>query len=217
MTVDDKLNILDKLDELDELTDEHFLVIKQYVSDDDEFVRSRCAALLVNYSNNESMDLLLTLMKDEDSFVRTEAYDSLAIFNNKTVEQSLHEAIKTETDDLARGYAILSWGDVISGLHCNTKKNINFIKQQKAEEKVSSCILHCCYALYINGQKEFFPEIISFLEDDDYHVRCATLSTLNEIIDINNQEQIKKSVIKMLETEQSIAVRDRAIKLLNSI
>lgn len=217
MKTQDKISILDDYDKIDELTDQHFLIIKQFASDKNEFVRSRCAALLSNFNSSDSMSLLLKLINDADSLVRTEAYDSLSNYVNDLVEQSLRNAIQTEVDDMARAYAIISWGEVASSLKYNTAENINFVKHQKLVEKVDICSLNYCYVQYIFGERVVLEEILSYLKNTDYHIRCAAISILYEIMDMSNNVLIKEAIIKLLDTEESEAVKDRAISLLNNI
>ena len=217
MTVEEKIQALDHIDDIKHLTNQHFQTIKELALDNDAFVRSRCAALLVNFRNSESMYLLLQMGKDSDPFVRTEAYDSLSVFGNTQVEKALHDAIETETDYTARGYAILSWAEVVVALDHQNQDNINFIKHKKLIEKADICSLDCCYALYIFGEAKAIDEILSFLLNDDYHIRCAVINILEVIVNSDNQEQIESSIKKLIETEQAMAVKDQAEHFLENI
>jgi len=109
MNEDEKINLLIDYESLDEFLDEHFLVLREFAFDEEPMIRSMTAAHLVQYTSESAKELLLMLANDDDSFVRTEAYDSLAVFSSEDVQSFLHEAIKDERDYLARSYAILAY------------------------------------------------------------------------------------------------------------
>jgi HEAT repeat protein len=217
MTDNEKINLIDSFDNIDELGEEHFEILKNLSSDEDDFVRSRCAAQLVNFESDESLNLLLRLMEDKDSFVRTEAYDSIAIFENEVVEKALKKAVNDEQDNLARRYAILSWVDVLLSLRGATADDILFLKSRKNIEKSADCCLSCCYGLYLFGVKEELDQILSFLKNSDYHVRCATIALLEDIIDETNEKRVKDSIGILLIAENTVAVKDRAKRFLKEM
>jgi HEAT repeat protein len=215
MRTKEKIAILDKFNELQELDHSHFEIIAKLVFDKDDLVRSQCAALLINFVNEESKNLLFRLAQDKYDLVRTESYDSLGDFFFDDVEAFLAKAIKTELDALARRYAILSWANVVIALQQISAELVSEIEKLKAQEKAPDCALSYCYALYTFGNKHMLNEILPYLKDSDYHVRCTTISFLADIIDETNEELIKGSIEELLVTEGTIAVRSKAEEFLN--
>ncbi len=116
MTNDEKIYLLNQYDNIDIFSEAQFLTLQEFSSDPEGIIRSMVASLLVHFENKAAKDILIELARDKDELVRTEAYDSLSIFIFADVEEFLVTAIRTESDSLARSYAILSWADVFSAL-----------------------------------------------------------------------------------------------------
>ena len=214
MTPEEKADILNGYDDLEELDKSHFDAIVKWVFDEDSYIRGQCAALLINFVNSETKDILFALAADEDDLVRTEAYDSLGVFAYDDVEMFLSKISAEEPDEVARSYAILSWADVAAALQKSPSGHIAKMMALKSQEKSSGCILSYCYALYLFGEKGALMEWLSFLNDDDYHVRCAAISLLENVVDETNKDVIKNSISKLLETESALSVRDKAARFL---
>ena len=71
-------------------------------------------------------------------------------------------------------------------------------------------MLSYCYALYIFGDREILTEMLSFLNDCNYQVRCSAIATLEEILDESNENLIKQAITDLLVREDTIAVKSRA-------
>lgn len=221
MTDDEKIELVDIMEDLKILNDNHFEILKQFSYDNCSFLRSRCAALLINFKTEESLKLLLHLSNDKDSFVRTEAYDSLGVFYFPEVEATLFKAINLERNGLAKQYSILSWADVSYRLHDNFKDNIifmlNIIDENQTEDYDSSQIRLCCYyALQLFGYDTIY-NMISFLNSNEYLIRCSALNLLNNVANEKNKELIKQAVVDLLKIEKTVAVKYEAEKILNEL
>lgn len=107
----------------------HLRKIINLSQDKNSFVRSRVAAILVNFKNSSSKSILFKLACDKNTLVRIEAYDSLAVFADQEVKSFLENAIKKEKNKTACSYAILSWADVVAILSDNLSENKLFIKK----------------------------------------------------------------------------------------
>lgn len=216
MTEREKEDLIDSFECLDRLDDSHFEILKKFTFDEDSFVRSRCAALLINFETEESLKLLLHLSNDDDAFVRTEAYDSLGIFYYLEVEEVLFKAISFEEDGLAKKYSILSWADVSSKLHDNFEAHIlftrNLIQNNISEEYDENQIrLACYYALQLFGCHSIY-KMIQFLDHNEYLIRCSALNLLYEVMSEENEELIKSAVTELLKKEKTVAVKCEAKK-----
>lgn len=217
MTTEEKISLLNSYDDIVVLSNEHFLILQELSNDIDSIVRSLVAQLLVDFINETAKTILIRLAQDDDPLVRTEAYDSLAVFPFNDVEAFLKNALQKENDDLARSYAILSWADVVLLLQHGSTENISFLLEQNNAEKYSNCNLSWCYAQYLFGDKTVLTKLLSFLKNENYQTRCATISMLNEIINEDNKELIRKTLTKLLMSEDTIAVKDRAKRLLSEL
>lgn len=201
MTTDEKIRYVDSFEDLPELTDEHFSVLKEYSTDDDAFLRSRCAAFLINFVNEDSMEILLRLCDDEDELVRTESYDSLAVFYYKKVEEKLFSKITSENSGAAYEYALMSWADVSSKLHDNLDEHIAFVhKVLDDNNAVDSEVITCYYALTVLGE-DSVKNIIAYLKNEDINIRCSAVNLLGELLNDSNKDIIRKSVEELSATE----------------
>lgn len=201
---------------MDELNNNHFEIIKEFSLDKDALLRSRCAALLINFQTDDSLKLLLHLCSDTDDLVRAEAYDSLGAFVFPKVERTLFKSINSEKNTLPLEYAIFSWADVSSKLHNDFHFHISFIKKllqkNKSEEYAESQIrLACCYALQLFGCNSIYS-MIQFLNHEEYLIRCSALNLLYDVLNKENEDLIKSAVLERLNNEETIAVKCEAEK-----
>ncbi len=84
-------------------------------------------------------------------------------------------------------------------------------------ENNNHCILGYSYGLYSFGKNEYFNKICSFLYSPDYQLRCAAINRLRDIKNDINKIDINAILIKLLETEDTLAVKDNAEKLLKEL
>ncbi|HBT65107.1 MAG TPA: hypothetical protein DEB10_10660, partial [Ruminococcaceae bacterium] len=136
------------------------------------------------------------------------------VFPYKDVADFLEKVILNEKNGLARSYAILSWTDVLLLLNCVTNEKVAFARDKKETEKSTDCVLSWCYALLVFGDGNFLNELLHFLKNSDYQIRCATLALLSDIINPSNEKQIKNDVSMLLIAENIESVRDRAERFL---
>ena len=216
MTDTEKIDLLDAM-ECRELTAEDFSHIFALSRDPDPFVRSRCAAVLVNGEGEEAHRLLLHLANDPDAFVRTEAYDSLALFPSRETELLLSHSIYPEDDDLAVSYAILSWADVTAALHDEYSTQIAFVHQLLNDAEFSDCHSECFYALCRFGESGALQNLLSLLDDPDDTVRCRVCNLCKDLAEEENILQIGAAVRLLLQTEEAAAVLSAAQSLLERL
>ncbi len=205
MTDSEKINLIDSLEE-QELSDENFSILQCFSHDSDAFVRSRCAAVLINYSGGEALRTLLRLANDEDAFVRTEAYDSLAAFPCRETELLLRHSIYPEDDELAAHYAILSWADVTAALHDEYDGQTAFVHKMLTDAEFSGCHAECFYALCRFGESGALEHLLSLLDDPDYVVRCTVCNLCKDLADAEHTPIIRNAISAHMpaETERSV-------------
>ncbi len=205
MTEEEKIALIDSIGEQDE-TEENLFILRYFSHDSDAFARSRCAAVLVNYSGEEALRTLLRLANDEDAFVRTEAYDSLAVFPCRETELFLRHSIYPEDDALAAGYAILSWADVTAALHDEYDEQMTFVHQLLNDAEFSGCCAECFYALCRFGESGALEQLLSLLDDPDYVIRCGVCNFCKDLANTENAAIIRKAISAHITTETERSV-----------
>ncbi len=205
MTDEEKIALIDSMENRDE-TEEYFAILQWFSHDPDAFVRSRCAAVLVNYSGGEALRTLLRLANDEDAFVRTEAYDSLAAFPCRETELLLRHSIYPEDDELAAHYAILSWADVTAALHDEYDGQTAFVHQLLNDAEFSGCHAECFYALCRFGESGALEHLLSLLDDPDYAVRCCACNFCMDLANAENTAIIRNAISAHITTETERSV-----------
>lgn len=213
MTDEEKISLIDSLENRDE-TEDNFAILQCFSYDPDAFVRSRCAAVLVNYSGDESLRTLFRLANDSDPFVRTEAYDSLAVFPCRETELFLRHSIYPEDDALAAGYAILSWADVTAALHNESAEQIAFVHRLLNDTDFSDCHAECCYALCRFGESGAMQKLLSLLDDPDYVVRCSVCNYCKDLANAANADIIRRAISSHITTETERSVHSTMEQLL---
>lgn len=219
MTDSEKVNLIDSIENTDNFTEEHFKTVLKYISDKDAFVRSRCVYILgefilADFRTESVIRLLLEMCSDEDAFVRTEAYDSLSLFPDGRAESLLYKAILNEPDELARGYSVLAWSDIVYCLHEKYDDDIKFLLDILEREKSEMCLLDCWYGLYRFGYGQALSNMLNFLKSNDYCRRCAVLNLLSDIMKKEDKDIIIFAVEELLKIEKTTAVKSDAEKIM---
>ena len=217
MTTKEKLQWLLAQENADGEANAQFAMLSRLSYDASAAVRGLTAAQLAAFDGPAANRILLRLAKDKKAQVRMEAYDSLAAYDTGETFRFLQNAIGTERDALARSYAILSCGDVFSQLpETRAQRDAfhTFLNVQLNAERQPHCILAYYYALIQLGDQGVFSRLLSFLSAKDYHIRCTALAHLEDLPWPDNQEAICRAVAHVAAYDPSVAVRDRARRLL---
>lgn len=207
MVVKDKIELLNNYDELNEFTDKQKLLLRKLSYDSNSFVRGLVASLMVKSIDEFGFEILNRLSKDNNDYVRTEVFDSLSVFNDMNTVTLLQNAISTDTNNLAKSYAIMSLGDVVYSLEISNDFK-EYIYKIKSCNKSKDCILSCLYCLYLFGEN-VIDEIFLLLNDNDYHIRLSAISILEEIVNNDNLDIITSKLNDRLKIEDCSSVIDK--------
>lgn len=207
MVVKDKIELLNNYDELNEFTDKQKLLLRKLSYDSNSFVRGLVASLMVKSIDEFGFEILNRLSKDNNDYVRTEVFDSLSIFNDMNTVTLLQNAISTDTNNLAKSYAIMSFGDVVYSLEISNDFK-EYVYKIKSCNKSKDCILSCLYCLYLFGEN-VIDEIFLLLNDNDYHIRLSAISILEEIVNNDNLDIIISKLSDRLKIEDCSSVIDK--------
>lgn len=207
MIVKDKIELLNNYDELNEFTDKQKLLLRKLSYDSNSFVRGLVASLMVKSIDEFGFEILNRLSKDNNDYVRTEVYDSLSVFSDIKSVSLLQNAISTDTNNLAKSYAIMSLGDVVYSLGISNDFK-EYVYKIKSCNKSKDCILSCLYCLYLFGEN-VIDEIFLLLNDNDYHIRLSAISILEEIVNKDNFDIITSKLNDRLKIEDCSSVIDK--------
>lgn len=207
MVVKDKIELLNNYDELNEFTDKQKLLLRKLSYDSNSFVRGLVASLMVKSIDEFGFEILNRLSKDNNDYVRTEVFDSLSVFNDMNTVTLLQNAISTDTNNLAKSYAIMSLGDVVYSLGISNGFK-EYVYKNKSCNKSKDCILSCLYCLYLFGEN-VIDDICLFLNDNDYHIRLSAISILEEIVNNDNLDIITSKLNDRLKIEDCSSVIDK--------
>ena len=161
----------------------------------------------------------MQLCHEENELVRTEAYDAIGCYCEKSVVKSLEKAVLSEKDGLARSYAIDSWIYVQQHLCTNETEVIGYLNAILEKESNNNCILNCLYGKYSFGEKNVLNEILNYIKNTDYHIRCSVLSIIELILEEESctkecKRKIKITLTELLKREKANAVKDQAEEIM---
>ena len=131
----------------------------------------------------------------------------MSVFSDANTVQLLQNAIRTETNNLAKSYAIMSLGDVVYSLGISNVFKV-YVYKIKSCNKSKDCILSCIYCLYLFGEN-VIDEIFLLLNDNDYHIRLSAISILEEIVNNDNLDIIISKLSDRLKIEDCSSVIDK--------
>lgn len=207
MVVKEKIKLLNNYDELNEFTDKQKLLLRKLSYDSNSFVRGLVASLMVKSIDEFGFEILNRLSKDNNDYVRTEVFDSLSVFNDMNTVTLLQNAISTDTNNLAKSYAIMSLGDVVYSLGISNDFK-EYVYKIKSCNKSKDCTLSRLYCLYLFGEN-VIDEIFLLLNDNDYHIRLSAISILEEIVNNDNLDIIISKLSDRLKIEDCSSVIDK--------
>ena len=220
MTDEEKLTLIQKYEELseEEFKEECFEDLKKFAFDKDDTVKTFTSSVLSHFVNTakqqEAIEILLQLCREENELIRTEAYDAIGCYCEKRVVENLEKAILSEKDGLARSYAIDSWIYVQQHLCTIETEVIGYLNAILEKERDDNCILNCLYGKYSFGERAILDEILNYIENTDYHIRCSVLSIIQLILEDENcteewKRKIKTTLTELLKREKTNAVKEQ--------
>ena len=78
--------------------------------------------------------------------------------------------------------------------------------------------MNCLYGKYSFGERAALDEILNYIKNTDYHIRCSVLSIIQLILEDENctekcKRKIKATLTKLLKREKTNAVKEQAKNL----
>ncbi|MCL2048654.1 MAG: HEAT repeat domain-containing protein [Defluviitaleaceae bacterium] len=202
-----KLEILERIEADTISTTESLSILESYANDEDSYIRSVAAKILIDFADMEQGERLLRiLINDSDYLVRTEAADSLSCSNSMEVVDLLKKHAKTDKTGMVRGYAIVSLGDIAQRL--GIQKDISeFLTPLIHKETVIFTQINLAEALYrLNNDEKHLKKLLAYLDTRIYQNRCAVINSLSPLIGEHNKALIVGAVVLRKKVESVYAV-----------
>jgi len=179
------VKILDEIDEnipdSSEFTATELDYLEKFSIHEADYIRSRVAVILADFSEQRGENILLKLAKDKDPLVRVEACDSLSYSETSSTYEFLKKTAKQDKNSMVRGYAISSLAEISKILHKNSETK-EFLIEILGNEKVIFTKINIYKALYDMGEKQYLEYLLKSLNTRIYQNRCAVIHLLEEII-----------------------------------
>lgn len=218
-TTEDKLDCILSLEEKRSLSQNDWSIIRNYIVDKDSELRYRAAGLLALFPSDESEQLLVPLLNDDDHLVRATACDSLSFSKSNNTLNLLLKVVK-DKQYLVRGYAILSIGDIQNNIGSDNTEVIKLLKYLYAKESSEWVKIAISRSLYILGEFSYGNLLLEKLNNRSYRNRCFVLSLLEQLIDNNNAYNMPNvflSLNQRLEVEEADSVKIKLESLITKI
>ena len=208
--------IFNLYDEIETISDSELnsklIILQSLVNDRSTEIRSWIGKILINIPTKESQDILFKYLDDKNELVRCEAVDSIRVFIDKEIFLKLKDMAIEDRSFLVRGYAV--YGFVEIGKKLGEKNLDKFILENIIPNENNSFVkLNCYEALYNLGNKNFLNNIFSLFRSKNYRIRCAIISTLDEILNDENRSMIKEFIDSINISEEPFSVESSIIKL----
>jgi HEAT repeat protein len=192
-------------------TGEALRLLLAQASDRHFMVRARVAEMLGSFRSSPSVRMLRHLLSDADDLVRLNAAEALGQVGNSNSIDALLHAIRVDRDELVRAYAAESLGQLrATGVRVALRDCL-------ASESSAAVRLRLVGALYILGERRRWRELIDFLDDPNYQVRCAAAAMLEERMTPGRRHIIGDALKKRLAKERTEAVRSRLLDILQHL
>ncbi len=219
LTIEEKMNLIYKLEKVKNLTDDEWDKIVKLLCDDSPEVRLGVSELLAMFPSADSERLLLSILDDSDYLVRASVCDSLSFSQSQETLYKLMDFAK-DKKYLVRGYAILSIGDIQFKLQSNSNSTIEYLKVLEQKETSQWVKIAIYRSLFILGDFSYGKKLLDMLNNRYYKNRSFVLSLLEQLFEndqYSNLLDVKTILQKRLETEKTYSVKLKICKLLNIV
>jgi HEAT repeat protein len=196
------------MEEARDWSEESLQFLLSCYKDKNEEVRMMAADLFVEFPPEQVEQPLLELTYDREELVRTNACDSLCVGRSMEVEQRLYEVAGRDKSYLVRGYAWMSYVDVVRA----TGRNQAYARENLARASVAERNAWTKSAIYrgqvLLGEADALDGLVKQLQHKDYRVRVVAVRNLQEVRHEGNNGVINAALEQLSAVETSGAVRD---------
>ena len=160
------LEFIDKCSEKKFLDEKDWIVLKQCMSgasSDDKYILCEWLSM---FFNNESEQILISMLSDNDSLVRAAACDSLSCSISLEVIDVLTKTLKSDRNKIVRGYAALSIGDIQKKNIINKENVVKLLRDQYAREKSIWTQIAIARSLVVLNDDSYLDDIYDAIKKD---------------------------------------------------
>lgn len=175
-------------------------LLVEALQDNAQQVRYAAAQTIGAYDIPLAGKLEASLLKDPDFMVRLACAESLGMLRRKDSEKALIQAL-SDRHYLVRGWA----ADSLTWYPLPEVKEA--LQSYLSRERMHFGQVNALAALIQQGETSLLPRLMTFLNDRNYRVRCATVRILAEIATPETAVNIKTALKKRQEKEKAVAVR----------
>lgn len=158
----------------------------------------------VNYRSTFDLPLL-RLLRDRRSIIRVNACDSLSNSCNIDVLKHIVPLMR-HRNPLERGYALLSYSDIVINADGNTSDAISEIKKHLEFERNSWVRVYGIEALTQLGETDQLPKLYRYLTDAHVHSRRAAIQCIKRFLLQMDQAQLVQVAREQLTRESDPSV-----------
>ena len=204
------MDLLELIDQRGYIDENSYHGLTELSKNNDPEIRSRVAELLVlaDPDNQDAKEILISLLDDPDELVRTNACDSLCIFQEEKILQLLLKRAKEDSSQIVRVYALLSIGDIIKPSENNVQVYQD-LKDLLAHAQTVKEKLALYRIFYEKGESELLCHILDELSNIDYDVRHAAINILQEVIQPENKTVIFNALNECIKKEETKSVKQK--------
>lgn len=215
MSSEEKYEVLNRIRELDIITDKDIEILRILSYDKGDEIRSDVADILGNSASLEAENILIRLLQDKGGLVRACSCESLYYSNSLEVLNLLIDIIKKDKTGLVRGYAATSIANILITTNKEKEKYIKFFELLIKKEKVKWVTINIYKALYALGESEYLFKLLDEIKNKYYIKRSLAVNLLLDVVTVDNRDLIASSLEEALKTEKNNVVKSiirRALK-----
>lgn len=163
--------------------------LSELAADPDEMIRSDLAKALAMTPCAKAEAILRQLAEDPDQLVRANAYDSLCWSKSPETLAMLLERAETESDWLARGYAVLSAADILS--HTDAEKDTVTERLVRCKQRERNRWTQLCFtsALCRLGRWEYLSELKRAAEKNEHPLCHFAKNSLHDLQKVKQEDE----------------------------
>lgn len=203
--------VLFNLQYLDILMEEKHLIrksrllkLKSLSQNEDWEIRDKVAELLgsvVADDDDFAEEILLTLMEDEQKYVRESACEAIFWSVKPEIYEKVRYVSQTDSSHFVRSVAVISAYDIYKGIWGNTPELISHLEEGFMNEKHPYVQL-AYYEAFHYAQAPFsVRRIFPYLENSDEDIRYRAIVALQNTLTESNAELVKEKVLTLYEDE----------------
>lgn len=208
---------LDTLREKEYLSDSDINCLSLLYKHEDDEIRYFVAELLAKADGSQSENILLKMIKDENTLVRTNACDSLGNSKTPLVIDSLKIIVEKDKKALVRSYAVLSIGDIVKNTNLDPTTIISFLENRLKIERIRNTRISFYRTLYMLGCEHYFKDLASEINNRRYQNRCAVINGFKATLNRSNKDKIMNVIKDRLCIEKTNAVISSINQLIKDI